>query len=369
VFPRSGSLLVSPLFPKPPIPLTSAALLALHAAAATMAPVVPPLPCFLPPATAGAARRPVLASTFTTTAPPSFTTGAPRCPLRARRRSPPAAPASATSTPSMFGGGFLGVGPAEVFVIVAVGWLVLGPQRLFAVARDAGKVLGQVRKTADDAKNSFSDALGAESLGIGDLSDPLGLGTSVAAAKARKVQEKEAEQEREREREAAATAGASPEGGKPVAGAADAVAAAVSAEPAGPAPAPVTAAAKATEQPVGAMADKPVTATTGPAKPVAAKQGAAKPGPAPPAAPTTVNGAVPEALVRTPDDRPGEEAMAHFQDQLRRVNDPNQKADLYVNGVSGCLRGLPPRTAPGSCSLGVRRSPSFALAPAGVAPL
>jgi len=247
----------------------------------------------------------------------------------------------------MFGGGFLGVGPAEVFVIVAVGWLVLGPQRLFAVARDAGKVLGQVRKTADDAKNSFSDALGAESLGIGDLSDPLGLGTSVAATKARKVQEKEAEQEREREREAAAAAGVAPEGGKPVAGAADALAAAVSAEPAGPAPAPVTAAAKATEQPVGATADKSVTATTGAAKPGAAKPGAAKPGPTAPAAPTTANGAVPEALVRTPDDRPGEEAMAQFKDQLRRVNDPNQKAELYVNDVSGCARG----TVATECSL------------------
>ncbi|KAK1866284.1 hypothetical protein I4F81_008805 [Pyropia yezoensis] len=72
----------------------------------------------------------------------------------------------------MFGGGFLGVGPAEIFVIGAVGWLVLGPQRLFQVARDAGKVLGQLRKTADDAKGSFTEALEVDSLGLGSLAVP-----------------------------------------------------------------------------------------------------------------------------------------------------------------------------------------------------
>lgn len=199
----------------------------------------------------------------------------------------------------MFGGGFLGVGPAEIFVIGAVGWLVLGPQRLFQVARDAGKVLGQLRKTADDAKGSFTEALEVDSLGLGSLSDPLGLGSSLATTKARKVQEREEQEERER-----ASAGSAASGGKegPVAGAADVVAAAVSTEPAGPAPAPATAGA-----------------------PVASTATATAPLPA-----ATVGSAVPEELVRKPDQKAGEDELAHFREQLRRVSDPKQTADLYV---------------------------------------
>lgn len=280
-----------------------------------MAPVPPPPPCFLPlgpprlaPDAGG--RRPVLASAFTTAAPPSFLTGVPCNTLR--RASfllpppvpadggcvPPPRPLPATPPPSMFGGGFLGVGPAEIFVIGAVGWLVLGPQRLYQVARDAGKVLGQLRKTADDAKGSFTDALEIDSLGLGSLSDPLGLGSSVATTKARKVQEREEKEERER----AAAAAAAESGGKegPVAGAADAVAAAMSTEPAGPAPSPAT---------VGAPAATTATA---------------------PPPPATVGSAVPEELVRKPDQTAGEDELAHFREQLRRVSDPKQTADLYV---------------------------------------
>lgn len=213
----------------------------------------------------------------------------------------------------MFGGGFLGVGPAEIFVIGAVGWLVLGPQRLFQVARDAGKVLGQLRKTADDAKGSFTEALEVDSLGLGSLSDPLGLGSSLATTKARKVQEREEQEERER-----ASAGSAASGGKegPVAGAADVVAAAVSTEPAGPAPAP---------------------ATTG--APVASTATATAPLPA-----ATVGSAVPEELVRKPDQKAGEDELAHFREQLRRVSDPKQTADLDSPAMAAALAAdpLPP---------------------------
>lgn len=57
------------------------------------------------------------------------------------------------------GGGFLGVGPAEVVVIVAVGWFLLGPTKLYALAKDSGKVIGELRKTADEARETFQEAL------------------------------------------------------------------------------------------------------------------------------------------------------------------------------------------------------------------
>lgn len=57
------------------------------------------------------------------------------------------------------GGGILGVGPSEVFVIVTVGWLLLGPDKMVKLSKDAGKLLGRVRRTADEAKDSLKDAI------------------------------------------------------------------------------------------------------------------------------------------------------------------------------------------------------------------
>lgn len=62
------------------------------------------------------------------------------------------------------GGGILGVGPSEIVVIVAVGWLLLGPEKLLALSKDAGKFLGQLRKTADEAKDTFKDALDLDAM-------------------------------------------------------------------------------------------------------------------------------------------------------------------------------------------------------------
>lgn len=60
------------------------------------------------------------------------------------------------------GGGFLGVGPAEIVVIVAVGWLLLGPEKLYNLAKDSGKLIGQLRRAASEAQDTFTDALDAE---------------------------------------------------------------------------------------------------------------------------------------------------------------------------------------------------------------
>lgn len=56
------------------------------------------------------------------------------------------------------------MGTSEVIVIVAVGWVLLGPEKLFSLAKDSGKVLGQLRRTADEARETFSEALDLDTL-------------------------------------------------------------------------------------------------------------------------------------------------------------------------------------------------------------
>lgn len=60
------------------------------------------------------------------------------------------------------GGGILGVGTPELVVIVMVAWVLLGPKRLYDVARQTGRIVGDLRRAADDARASFSEALGDE---------------------------------------------------------------------------------------------------------------------------------------------------------------------------------------------------------------
>lgn len=70
------------------------------------------------------------------------------------------------------GGGFLGVGPAEIIVIIGVGWLFLGPEKLYSLSKDIGKIIGELRRTADEAKDSFSDALDYEMSQSTSVSQP-----------------------------------------------------------------------------------------------------------------------------------------------------------------------------------------------------
>ncbi|KAA8491170.1 hypothetical protein FVE85_9465 [Porphyridium purpureum] len=55
------------------------------------------------------------------------------------------------------GGGFLGVGPAEVVTILVVGWIVLGPKELINVSRQVGTLVGQVTKNITEAAQAFID--------------------------------------------------------------------------------------------------------------------------------------------------------------------------------------------------------------------
>lgn len=60
------------------------------------------------------------------------------------------------------GGGILGVGPAEMVVVFGVGWLLLGPTKLFSLSRDVGRVVGDLKRTADEASSTFAEAMEME---------------------------------------------------------------------------------------------------------------------------------------------------------------------------------------------------------------
>ena len=51
-----------------------------------------------------------------------------------------------------------GIGPEELMVILVLALLVLGPERLPKVARDLGKVVGDLRRTSDELRDEFMNA-------------------------------------------------------------------------------------------------------------------------------------------------------------------------------------------------------------------
>mmetsp|Transcript_34416 Transcript_34416/g.67279 ORF Transcript_34416/g.67279 Transcript_34416/m.67279 type:complete len:182 (+) Transcript_34416:36-581(+) len=65
------------------------------------------------------------------------------------------------------GGGFFGVGTSELLVIGAVAWLVLGPKRLYQLARDIGKISGEIKNVAEEARQTFQQAIDIDSLDSG----------------------------------------------------------------------------------------------------------------------------------------------------------------------------------------------------------
>lgn len=51
-----------------------------------------------------------------------------------------------------------GIGPEEIMVIFVIALLVLGPERLPKVARDLGKIVGDLRRTSDELRDEFLNA-------------------------------------------------------------------------------------------------------------------------------------------------------------------------------------------------------------------
>ncbi len=51
-----------------------------------------------------------------------------------------------------------GIGPEELILVLIVALLVLGPERLPRVARDLGRVVGDLRRTSDEFREEFLQA-------------------------------------------------------------------------------------------------------------------------------------------------------------------------------------------------------------------
>lgn len=51
-----------------------------------------------------------------------------------------------------------GIGPEELVLVLIVALLVLGPERLPRVARDVGKIVGDLRRTSDEFREEFLQA-------------------------------------------------------------------------------------------------------------------------------------------------------------------------------------------------------------------
>jgi Tat protein translocase TatB subunit len=51
-----------------------------------------------------------------------------------------------------------GIGPEELALVLIVALLVLGPERLPRVARDIGRVVGDLRRTSDEFREEFLQA-------------------------------------------------------------------------------------------------------------------------------------------------------------------------------------------------------------------
>ena len=56
----------------------------------------------------------------------------------------------------------LHIGPAEIFIVLALALVFLGPRRLPEVARQLGKVMGEIRRTSDELRRTLDDEVREE---------------------------------------------------------------------------------------------------------------------------------------------------------------------------------------------------------------
>ena len=68
----------------------------------------------------------------------------------------------ATSRPATIGQAMLGMGLPEIGVVLVVGLLLFGPDRLPEMARQAAKFVKVARRMVDDAKADLEDELGGD---------------------------------------------------------------------------------------------------------------------------------------------------------------------------------------------------------------
>ena len=68
--------------------------------------------------------------------------------------------------PSAYRGTVFGLQPWHLLVIVGAALLIFGPDRLPSLAKDAGKVLRQLRRMASDVRDDLKEELGPEIGGL-----------------------------------------------------------------------------------------------------------------------------------------------------------------------------------------------------------
>lgn len=61
---------------------------------------------------------------------------------------------------------FLGMGPLELLLIAALALVVFGPEKLPELARQLGRVLGDVRRMTSDATAEFQRSLSVDGPGV-----------------------------------------------------------------------------------------------------------------------------------------------------------------------------------------------------------
>jgi len=60
------------------------------------------------------------------------------------------------------GGGLFNVGTPEFVVIAALAWVLLGPKELLRLSREAGELIGNLRKLGTEAADQFKEAIESE---------------------------------------------------------------------------------------------------------------------------------------------------------------------------------------------------------------
>jgi Tat protein translocase TatB subunit len=85
------------------------------------------------------------------------------------------------------GGGFLGVGSSELLVIGIVAWLVLGPKRLYQLAKDIGKITSEVKNVAEEARQTFQQAIDVETVNQVDKNETATDGVSTKVKNKKKA--------------------------------------------------------------------------------------------------------------------------------------------------------------------------------------
>jgi len=66
---------------------------------------------------------------------------------------------------------FLNISSSEIFIVIAVAFLIFGPQRIPEIARKAGKIMKEIKKVTRDITKEFDDESGALKKEVKEISD------------------------------------------------------------------------------------------------------------------------------------------------------------------------------------------------------